>query len=38
MKMWAGERLDYQFIDVPGMGHTNAKPEDLAKALDWILN
>lgn len=36
-KVWADERLDYQFIDVPGMGHTNAKPEDLAKALDWIL-
>jgi predicted peptidase len=36
-KVWAAERLDYQFIDVPGMGHTNAKPEDLAKALDWIL-
>lgn len=35
-RAWAEERLDYRFIDVPGMGHANAKPEDLAKALDWI--
>ncbi len=36
-KVWAAERLNYQFLDVPDMGHSNAKPEDLAKALDWIL-
>ena len=35
--VWADERLNYKFIDVPGMGHSNAPPEPFAEALDWIL-
>lgn len=36
-EVWKDERLNYKFIDVPGMGHSNAPPEPFAKALDWIL-
>lgn len=35
-ELWLEEKLSYRFIDVPGMGHVNAAPEDFAKALDWI--
>ena len=33
---WTDARLDYRFIDIPGMAHTNAAAADLKTALDWI--
>jgi len=35
-KDWKNARLDYRFIDVPGMGHSLAAAADLKTALDWI--
>jgi hypothetical protein len=32
---WKSARANYRFIDVPGMGHTNASPEKLEEALKW---
>jgi predicted esterase len=32
---WKAARANYLFIDVPGMGHTNASPERLEEALKW---
>ena len=35
-KQWLQEKLDYRFLDVPGMGHTNASPDKFKEALLWI--
>jgi predicted esterase len=35
-KVWETSRMNYRFFDVPGMGHANAKPEDLETALKWL--
>ncbi len=35
-KEWEAARLDYRFIDVPGMAHEPAKEPDLRAALDWF--
>jgi predicted esterase len=35
-KDWETNRMNYRFFDVPGMGHSNAKPEDLETALKWL--
>ena len=35
-KQWLQEKLDYRFLDVPGMGHANAAPDKLKEALLWI--
>jgi len=35
-KGWDAARLDYRFIDVPGMGHTPAAAPDIKTALDWM--
>jgi predicted esterase len=34
--LWEKGRYHYKFIDVPGMGHSNAAPADLEEALKWI--
>lgn len=38
-EQWKSARANYRFIDVPGMGHTNASPEKIEEALDmgWVL-
>jgi predicted esterase len=33
---WEEQGFDYRFFDIPGMGHVNATPENLEKALRWI--
>ena len=33
---WKREKLDYRFLDIPGMGHHPAKKDDLLTALQWI--
>jgi hypothetical protein len=33
---WEANRMHYRFFDVPGMSHSNAKPEGLETALKWI--
>lgn len=35
-KQWEKGRYQYRFIDVPGMGHSNAPPEKFEEALKWI--
>jgi hypothetical protein len=35
-KLWEDARANYRFMDVPGMGHTNASPDKLAEAIKWI--
>jgi predicted esterase len=35
-KQWSINRMNYQFIDVPEMGHSNAPPEYLEEALKWL--
>lgn len=35
-QLWDSNRFDYRFFDISGMGHVNASPEDLEKALKWI--
>lgn len=34
-KQWEAHKLAYRFINVPGMAHTNAPPEQLEEALKW---
>jgi predicted esterase len=36
-EQWKSTRADYKFFDVPGMGHTNAPPENFAEALTWAM-
>ena len=33
---WEDNKLNYRFLDVPGMGHHHAKPEPLKEALLWL--
>lgn len=35
-KQWSINKMNYQFIDVPDMGHSNAPPEFLEEALKWL--
>jgi hypothetical protein len=35
-KQWSVNRMNYQFIDVPDMAHSNAPPEYLEEALKWL--
>lgn len=35
-KVWEDERLDYKFLDVPGMGHHSHRPEAMMTALRWV--
>lgn len=34
--VWKKAGLSYRFFDVPGMGHTNAPPQNFDEALNWI--
>ncbi len=35
-KVWKKNRLNYRFIDIPGMGHDIPAADALEKALNWI--
>jgi len=35
-KLWEADRMNYKFINVPGMAHSNAEPEHLEAALKWL--
>lgn len=35
-EIWNDNKLDYRFLDVPGMGHNPHSPEHFEEALKWI--
>lgn len=35
-RLWEDNRFNYRFFDIPAMGHVNATPDNLEKALKWI--
>jgi len=35
-KLWEANRMNYKFVNVPGMDHSNAEPEHLEAAPKWL--